>query len=223
MSTKLCQSVMENCQNLYDSFGTICVGCNCCGRIDPNTMWECRYQLSVRRLQDLIEDLLGEYFQSNLQQENICTSISYWAEQLKEILSHVDFEALEAFDAKKGVSVEQKRIEDLTAFLLEKSNAANVEPVFVTNDGIEITLDDKSSSVLNSVLEQAFIPYLAKVLCEEGYSKEKKGAWVKTCVPDIFQCTNCKHPTKMDMLCDSEVLRAYCPNCGAKMTYPTEQ
>ena len=119
--------------------------------------------------------------------------------------------------------MELKKIEELTAFLLAKSNAANVEPVFVTEDGTEIMLDEKSANVLNAILEQAFIPYLANVLCEEGYSKEKKGEWVKTCVPDIFQCTNCKRPTKMDMLCDSEVLRAYCPNCGAKMTYPANQ
>lgn len=44
-----------------------------------------------------------------------------------------------------------------------------------------------------------------------------KGKWKKTCVPDVFQCTNCKRPTKMDELCDSKTLRAYCPNCGAGM------
>lgn len=43
------------------------------------------------------------------------------------------------------------------------------------------------------------------------------GRWIKTCLPDIYQCTNCKRATKMDELCDSEILRAYCPNCGAKM------
>ena len=43
------------------------------------------------------------------------------------------------------------------------------------------------------------------------------GRWMKTCLPDIYQCTNCKRATKMDELCDSEILRAYCPNCGAKM------
>lgn len=43
------------------------------------------------------------------------------------------------------------------------------------------------------------------------------GRWMKTCLPDIYHCTNCKIATKMDELCDSEILRAYCPNCGAKM------
>ena len=43
------------------------------------------------------------------------------------------------------------------------------------------------------------------------------GRWLKTCLPDIYHCTNCKRATKMDELCDSEILRAYCPICGAKM------
>ena len=101
MSTIICKSVMDNCQNPYDSFGTMCVGCNCCGRIDPNTMWECKYALATRRLQDLIEDLPGEDFQSNLQQANICSSISYWAEQLKEILAHIDFDAKKKSEIKE--------------------------------------------------------------------------------------------------------------------------
>lgn len=47
--------------------------------------------------------------------------------------------------------------------------------------------------------------------------------WVKTCVPDIYQCSYCKMPTKMDELCDSETLRAFCPNCGCKMDREVEE
>lgn len=57
----------------------------------------------------------------------------------------------------------------------------------------------------------------AKYLYSKGYRKVERGEWKKTCVPDVFQCTNCKRPTKMDMLCDSEILRPFCPNCGADM------
>lgn len=57
----------------------------------------------------------------------------------------------------------------------------------------------------------------AEALYNAGYRKQIEGEWKKTCVPDVFQCTNCKRPTKMDELCDSEVLREFCPNCGAKM------
>ena len=45
----------------------------------------------------------------------------------------------------------------------------------------------------------------------------RHGHWNKTCVPDIYQCDVCKRPVKMDELCDSEVMREYCPKCGAKM------
>ena len=45
----------------------------------------------------------------------------------------------------------------------------------------------------------------------------KHGEWVVTHLPDVFQCDYCKKATKMDELCDSEILRAYCPNCGARM------
>lgn len=45
----------------------------------------------------------------------------------------------------------------------------------------------------------------------------KHGKWVVTHIPDVFQCDYCKKATKMDELCDSEILRAYCPNCGARM------
>ena len=52
---------------------------------------------------------------------------------------------------------------------------------------------------------------------KSNYVQVVHGRWVKTCDPDIYQCTNCERPTKMDELCDSEILRAYCPNCGADM------
>ena len=96
MSGMICKSVMENCQNFYDSYGEICVGCNCCGRIDTDTMWQARYEMAITRLSENIEHLTSEHCQSNLQQKNICSNISYWSERLKEILSHLDF------DTEKG-------------------------------------------------------------------------------------------------------------------------
>ena len=59
--------------------------------------------------------------------------------------------------------------------------------------------------------------YIAQKIYNAGYRKHVEGEWKETCVKDVFQCTNCKRPTKMDELCDSEILRAYCPNCGARM------
>lgn len=94
MGIHICKSVMSNCQNPYDSYGEICVGCNCCGRIDENTMWQSRYELAVRQLSELVEKLPSEHFQTNLQQGNICSSISSWCEDLREILTHIDFDTM---------------------------------------------------------------------------------------------------------------------------------
>lgn len=45
----------------------------------------------------------------------------------------------------------------------------------------------------------------------------KHGHWNKTCVPDVYQCDVCKKPVKMDEFCDNEILREFCPKCGADM------
>jgi transcriptional/translational regulatory protein YebC/TACO1 len=64
--------------------------------------------------------------------------------------------------------------QEIKDFLMAKSMEANVEPVFEDpENGIEIRLDEKSTFVLNQILEQAFIPYLAKCLAEAGYHTEK--------------------------------------------------
>lgn len=101
MSGTVCESVIENCQNFYDSYGEICVGCNCCGRFGTDTMWQARYEMAITRLSENIEKLTDEYFQSNLQQQNICSNISYWSERLKEILTHLDFDKEEGADNEK--------------------------------------------------------------------------------------------------------------------------
>ena len=103
MNGTICKSIMENCQNPYDSYGEICVGCNCCGRMGEDTMWQARYELAVRQLNELAEVLLSEHFQTNLQQKNICSNIKYWSENLKEILKHLDF------DKEEGADNEQRK------------------------------------------------------------------------------------------------------------------
>lgn len=105
MSGIICKSVMENCQNSYDSFGEICVGCNCCGRFGEDTMWQARYNMAIERIQDNVRKLQDKYFQSNLQQKNGCTNISYWSKELEEILTHLDF------DKEKGADDEQREAE----------------------------------------------------------------------------------------------------------------
>lgn len=102
MSGIICKSEKWNCQNPYDSFGEICVGCNCCGRFGEDAMWQARYNLARERLKDNIEKLQNEWFKTNLQQANICSNISYWSKKLEEILTHLDF------DKEKGADDEQR-------------------------------------------------------------------------------------------------------------------
>lgn len=70
-------------------------------------------------------------------------------------------------------------------------------------------INDEYAKCLGSVID-----YIDDALTEE---ERKKGKWNKTCVPDVYQCDVCKKPVKMDEFCDSEVLRKFCPNCGADM------
>ncbi|MBE6689852.1 MAG: hypothetical protein E7590_01040 [Ruminococcaceae bacterium] len=64
-----------------------------------------------------------------------------------------------------------KQIEEMARFMLEKSNSANVEPIFTAQDGTEIVLGEEATKLLDDVLEQAFIPFLAECLVKEGYRK----------------------------------------------------
>lgn len=64
---------------------------------------------------------------------------------------------------------EQEQIEELTQFMLEASDSANVEPVFECENGEDIRLNSGATSILNAILEQAFIPYLAQKLVKAGY------------------------------------------------------
>lgn len=72
--------------------------------------------------------------------------------------------------------------------------------------------DCKNIEMFDEDIEQ-----IADHLIANDVTIREHGKWIKTCVPNVYQCTNCKRPTQMDMLCDSEVLRAFCPNCGADM------
>ena len=83
--------VSKKCVN-HESYGMICVRCNCCGRFGGDTMWKARYELAIRSLSEEVEKLQSEYFQSNLQQANICSNIFYWGAKLKESLTHLDFD-----------------------------------------------------------------------------------------------------------------------------------
>lgn len=64
----------------------------------------------------------------------------------------------------------EKQIEEMAETMLEESKKANVEPV-LEMEGKEVVLGENATKVLNNILEQAFIPFLAEALYNEGYRK----------------------------------------------------
>lgn len=72
------QQVDSKCKNLLDSYGEICVKCNCCGRLDRKTMYKCRLKVAKRWLKEDLEKITQPGFQTALQQKNIRTDIRYF-------------------------------------------------------------------------------------------------------------------------------------------------
>ena len=67
-----------------------------------------------------------------------------------------------------------KQIEEMAKLMLEKSNSANVEPIFTAKDGTQIVLGEQATKLLDDVLEQAFIPFLAEILWDSGYRRQNQ-------------------------------------------------
>ena len=88
----ICVSIIDNCKNLYDSFGEICVKCNCCGRIDEKTKDIALYKINVRQLKEIVNKIENKNFQSNLQQGNIARDIEYYAKKIQEAVKNIDFD-----------------------------------------------------------------------------------------------------------------------------------
>lgn len=76
------QQVDKHCKNLIDSYGEICVKCNCCGGFDKATMYASRLRVAKRHLKEDQAKLTQPLFQSALQQKNICTDIRYFKRQI---------------------------------------------------------------------------------------------------------------------------------------------
>ena len=53
-------AVKPNCYNLTDSYGEICVGCNCCGRFDKKRIYESRLNVDKKWLKYYAEQLTDE-------------------------------------------------------------------------------------------------------------------------------------------------------------------
>ncbi len=118
----------------------------------------------------------------------------------------------------------EKAIAELHNFMFEKSNSANVEPVFTDGEGKEHYLDDKSAVVINDILEQAFIPFLAKAVIEEGYEKRETCNYIETVMGNsdedkAWVCDKCGEAwTLMEGGTPKSHNMHFCPQCGAKIT-----
>jgi len=91
--SNICFSVAKDCVNGEDSYGEICVHCNCCGRINKETMWQSRYETAVRHLQEKAEDFTDDFMKSNLQQRNIALNVKHYADKILEAVEHINFES----------------------------------------------------------------------------------------------------------------------------------
>jgi hypothetical protein len=78
-----------------------------------------------------------------------------------------------------------KQIEEMAKIMLEASTSANVEPV-LEMEGKEVVLGENATKILDNILEQAFIPFLAEKLTDKGYRKADEVALEAV---DDFQST----------------------------------
>ena len=89
MSGFICSSASKNCENLIDSYGEICVGCNCCGRIDKNTVGDAIIATNSRHILDFAERLNNaDNNYEDYQKRNCAKSIINFAEEIIKATSN---------------------------------------------------------------------------------------------------------------------------------------
>lgn len=84
-----CSSVLDKCYNLEESYGGACVWCNCCGRIDKKTMYQCRVEHDKQMLQKSVNDLFHEWRQSPIQQGNILRNCEGYIKNIKKSMKKI--------------------------------------------------------------------------------------------------------------------------------------
>lgn len=85
--THICIGVTKDCYNPYDSYGEICVHCNCCGRFDPKTKLQCQLALNKRMLQESrdFDGWQDEPKLNELQRKNVASDIEYFSREIRAI------------------------------------------------------------------------------------------------------------------------------------------
>ena len=67
----------------------------------------------------------------------------------------------------------EDRYQEILGLLYEKSTAANVERCYETKDGETMVVDNQEAlAVMNQILEEAYLPFLTRVLVEAGYHRD---------------------------------------------------
>lgn len=75
-------------------------------------------------------------------------------------------------DNKKETRAKE-RYQEILRLLHEKSTAANVELRFETEEGETVVVDNPDTlELLNQILEEAYLPFIAEVLTEAGYHRD---------------------------------------------------
>ena len=85
MSTHVSFGALPECYALMYSYGEICVGCNCCGRIDTETMNKCRLAYNRAQLHEQYKRMGNPEFGFPFQQENTKKNIEYYNKRIDEL------------------------------------------------------------------------------------------------------------------------------------------
>jgi hypothetical protein len=80
--------VKANCYNPMDSYGEICTWCNCCGRVDKNTMYQCRIAIDKQHLQDEVALLFDAEYQNS--QSVILKNCEYHIKRIKRSIKKLE-------------------------------------------------------------------------------------------------------------------------------------
>ena len=87
MTTTYCYSITDDCIN-HNSYGAICVWCNCCGRVDKKTMKEAQLEYYKECLEEQYNfdgldsvDGIGR----NSKEKNVKENIEYFKKKIAEV------------------------------------------------------------------------------------------------------------------------------------------
>ena len=70
----------------------------------------------------------------------------------------------------------EERYNELYQLLLKESSSANVDLCYETEDGETMVVDNPEVlAVMNQILEEAYLPFLTKVLVDAGYHRDWEG------------------------------------------------